>query len=408
MAIGKNPRHKRIRQRVHINAKTLKSIESNPSFKARLAKVSAIPIDRSYDIPYLAGYSKDGKRVYFDRHFNFKFAGKDISKYIRLHEVIEKSLLDIFKFKYQEAHKYATHFERQAVEAAGIDWDKYCDHIDPYIKAVAREQLVKVPKDLDLEPYQDEHEKKILQSLSKVIKEEVVNEVKISLEYHDELNQLLWNGIKLKTEVRNKLLSFAYSWAAFAKIPRDMIQDIYMLGGNANYNYTPLSDIDVHIVIDRNAFAKGASREMIDEYLQDKKLLWTLTHKIKIYGISLEPYAHHSEDGFASHQGVYSLARGEWVQFPNRGSYDFKNDKALKRKVIFYKRSIDEIIKNKMGTDAVKEFKRKIREMRGAAISRGGEFSFENLVFKELRNRGYLDKLNKYEQSLKDQALSLK
>ena len=40
-------------------------------------------------------------------------------------------------------------------------------------------------------------------------------------------------------------------------------------------------------------------------------------------------------------------------------------------------------------------------------IAKGGEFSFENLVFKELRNRGYLDKINKYEQGLKDKALSL-
>ena len=79
-----------------------------------------------------------------------------------------------------------------------------------------------------------------------------------------------------------------------------------------------------------------------------------------------------------------------------------------KRKVMFYKRSIDEIIRGKMDINAVRDLKRKIREMRGAAISRGGEFSFENLVFKELRNRGYLDKMNKYEQSLGDQALSLK
>ena len=45
--------------------------------------------------------------------------------------------------------------------------------------------------------------------------------------------------------------------------------------------------------------------------------------------------------------------------------------------------------------------------MRAASIAKGGEFSFENLVFKELRNRGYLDKMNRYEQSLKDKALSL-
>jgi len=45
--------------------------------------------------------------------------------------------------------------------------------------------------------------------------------------------------------------------------------------------------------------------------------------------------------------------------------------------------------------------------MRAASIAAGGEFSFENLVFKELRNRGYLDKMSRYEQKLKNEALSL-
>jgi hypothetical protein len=408
MAIGKNPNHKRTRKKFAPSERSLKVIEGNPQFKTRLARMNAIPIDRSYDIPYLAGYSKDGRKVYFDRHFDFKYNGRDISKYIRLHEVVEKAIIDIFNYKYQDAHKYATFFERRAVEDAGINWEDYCKRIDPFIKIVHREHLKKVPKDLDLTPYQDEHEKKLLNIMIRDMKEEVLTETKISLEYHDKLNPLLWDGTKLRPEVKKKLIEFGYAWASFAKIPRDMIQDIIMLGGNANYNYTSKSDIDVHIMIDRNAFAKGASREIIDEYLQDKKLLWTLTHKIAILGISLEPYAQHSEDGFPSNQGVYSLSRGEWIQFPNRGEYDFKNDKALKQKVMFYKKSIDDIIKNKMGSDIVREFKRKIREMRGSAIARGGEFSLENLVFKELRNRGYLDKMNRYEQSLKDQSLSLK
>ena len=75
--------------------------------------------------------------------------------------------------------------------------------------------------------------------------------------------------------------------------------------------------------------------------------------------------------------------------------------------LLFYKHLIDEIIRDKMDISAVKDLKDKIKSMRSASIAAGGEFSFENLVFKELRNRGYLDKINKYEQGLKDKALSL-
>ena len=43
----------------------------------------------------------------------------------------------------------------------------------------------------------------------------------------------------------------------------------------------------------------------------------------------------------------------------------------------------------------------------GLILAQAGEFSFENLVYKELRNRGYFDKMNSYEKKMKDQDLSL-
>ena len=45
--------------------------------------------------------------------------------------------------------------------------------------------------------------------------------------------------------------------------------------------------------------------------------------------------------------------------------------------------------------------------MRASAIQRGGEFAVENLVFKELRNRGYLDKMSEHLRNLKDTSLSI-
>jgi hypothetical protein len=66
------------------------------------------------------------------------------------------------------------------------------------------------------------------------------------------------------------------------------------------------------------------------------------------------------------------------------------------------------MIKNKMGGDVFADLKKKLSDMRSSGIAKGGEFGFENLVFKELRNRGYLDKMNKYEKTAKDQQLSLK
>lgn len=235
-----------------------------------------------------------------------------------------------------------------------------------------------------------------------------LKEMKLTLQYHAELNPKLWNKNTLKPEVKTKLLNFAYAWANFAKIDKSLIQDVIMTGGNANYNYTPQSDIDVHIIVDREQISNcGGEKELVDEYLQDKKVLWTLTHNIKIYGYDIEPYAQDPTDSYPQNQGIYSLVNNEWVQKPTKTDYDFTNDIGVKRKVSFYTRMIDSMIKSKMDAQAFGELKAKIRGMRGAAIVKGGEFSFENLVFKELRNRGYLEKMNKYEKSIKDKELSL-
>ena len=236
---------------------------------------------------------------------------------------------------------------------------------------------------------------------------EYLTELKLSLQYHEELNSRLWkNENKLRPEVRRALLKFAYAWADFAKIPRSMIQHVVMTGGNANYNYTNKSDIDVHLIIDRNKLFDNP--KYVEEYLQDKKSLWTLTHNIDVYGYPLEPYAQDADIKYPKNQGVYNLTKDEWLLKPTKTDYEFKKDHLLKQKVSHYMHTIDHMMKSKMGAEQFDVLKTKFKNMRTAGLQKFGEFSRENLVFKELRNRGYIDKMNKYETSLKDKELSLK
>jgi hypothetical protein len=58
--------------------------------------------------------------------------------------------------------------------------------------------------------------------------------------------------------------------------------------------------------------------------------------------------------------------------------------------------------------ESFKKLKKKFGDMRKAGIKKAGEFSQENLIFKELRNKGYLDKMNQYIKSKEDEKLSLK
>lgn len=232
-----------------------------------------------------------------------------------------------------------------------------------------------------------------------------LNELKLQLQYHKELNPKLWDDFVLKPEVRAKLLQFAEVWRDYAKIPKSAVKEVILLGGNANYNYTDMSDLDVHLVVDKSLIAKD--NPLLDDYLQDKKQMWTMSHKITIFGYGLEPYAQDTSVEYPKQQGVYSLTKDEWIAKPEFVGDDMLKDPYLKKKVKFYMKMIDDMIKGHVDLDSVKHFKEKLRDMRGVAIKKGGEFSFENLVFKELRNQGYLDKLSAYQRTEQDQALSL-
>jgi hypothetical protein len=115
----------------------------------------------SYDLPYLAGYSKDGTTLYFDRHLPnelrvmVKNGWRLINpkEFVALHEETEKAIIDALGWKYEKAHEVANAVERRAVIAAGLSWKAYEAALEPYIKADEVERLEFIPPDLDWTPY---------------------------------------------------------------------------------------------------------------------------------------------------------------------------------------------------------------------------------------------------------------
>ncbi|HTS42299.1 MAG TPA: hypothetical protein VMH84_17370 [Xanthobacteraceae bacterium] len=126
-------------------------------------------LDRSHDIPYLAGYSQDGKTIYIDRHMppSFRCRGRTIKTdaFLILHEEVEKTLIDQLGLHYLHAHQIATRAEQAAVRAAGITWRDYDRFMQKYVKAIGDERLAKVPADLDTKPYRDEHDLDLLRRM---------------------------------------------------------------------------------------------------------------------------------------------------------------------------------------------------------------------------------------------------
>jgi hypothetical protein len=128
-----------------------------------------VRVNRAYDIPYIAGYSVDGRTVFIDRHLprTFRWLMKTVrvEPFLLTHEIVEKSLLDELRLHYLHAHQIAVRAERDAVKAAGVSWWAYQRFIKKHERAIEQETIMKVPSSLDLTPYRDEKDFALLKRL---------------------------------------------------------------------------------------------------------------------------------------------------------------------------------------------------------------------------------------------------
>ena len=129
-------------------------------------------LDIRYEIPYLAGYSKDGKTIYVDKRIHFTFNLKDgrkmnLLKYFIVHETTEKHLEDTKDYKYPYAHEQATKAEREAVEADGYPWDEYESYSLKEVQRLKKiDRTESIPKDYDDRPERDTHDYAMLKKVS--------------------------------------------------------------------------------------------------------------------------------------------------------------------------------------------------------------------------------------------------
>ena len=137
--------------------------------------LSRVSLDRDHDIPYLAGYSVDRKKIYIDRHLEKFFTDHnghrhDVDRFLILHEAVEKATIDTWGLHYQHAHQIALRAEEAAVRAAGIEWHDYDHFMQQWIKTADSTKLTKVPANLDLTPYLDENDGELIKVMQRAMK----------------------------------------------------------------------------------------------------------------------------------------------------------------------------------------------------------------------------------------------
>jgi len=221
-----------------------------------------------------------------------------------------------------------------------------------------------------------------------------------NIAYHDELNPQVWNGRDLRVDVRYKLLEIAKRFIEYLEVPNFKLEDVILRGSLVNYNYTAYSDFDLHIVTDFSTL----DCDITEAFYMAKKRIWNDEHDITIKGHEVELYVENKDAKNVS-EGTYSVLDARWLRTPKYQQPDI-DDRAVNAKARDLMTQINRAIKSGSVED-ITRLQDKIKTLRQGGLNRAGEFSTENLAFKIIRNKGYLDRLYKNKNSKFDQELSL-
>ena len=108
---------------------------------------------------------------------------------------------------------------------------------------------------------------------------------------NDTLNIKLFDGDKLKEDVKDKLLKIKDKFLetlSDEEIDLD-VKDVVLVGSNVNYNYSENSDIDLHIIADTSNYSNDTS-SLLDKIYNAYKTLFNQKYDLTIYGIPVEIY----------------------------------------------------------------------------------------------------------------------
>lgn len=217
---------------------------------------------------------------------------------------------------------------------------------------------------------------------------------------HKNLSKRFWNNYKLDDGVRKKLVEVAKDFFDSLNLDDIDIKEIKLTGSLANFNYTDKSDLDVHIIVDLSDY--DGDKDVLLDMMTTKCFVWNLKHDINIRGADVELYV---QDVNEAHQstGLYSLIEDKWIKKPEytdpEVDEDDVNSKFNKwvKDISLLKKGLDNNLSDeeaKLYYKRVEKMKKKLRQFRKKGLHEGeGEFSVENIAYKRLRNKGYIDTL---------------
>lgn len=218
------------------------------------------------------------------------------------------------------------------------------------------------------------------------------------------LNPKLWNDDELRPKLRAGFLKIANEFYKFLDVDAP-VKDIIIIGSSANYNWTKHSDIDLHVVI--NYGQVGDNLHLVKNYMHAKKSIWNENYPLKFKGMNIELYAQDVNEKLHSTVASYSLMHDKWLTKPTADIVSI-DDAIIQQKAEPYEYEIDSLkASDPQIEQKIQSIKNRLRHLRQTGLDAEGEYSIENMAYKHLRNKGYLERLKRLEQKVTMGRLSV-
>lgn len=223
----------------------------------------------------------------------------------------------------------------------------------------------------------------------------------------DELNQNIFNGTFIKSNVKNALVRIADEFHDYIDLDVEY-EDVVIVGSSINYHWSASSDVDLHLVYDFSKFPCPEDFDFIREFLISKKKTFNDRHDIKLFKHEVEVYCEDINDNTKS-SAIYSIINNVWVRKPTIHTINTEKDK-VRRLAFKFAKKIDGLEKfendpKELFSNAIK-IKDALMTLRTRGLSEGGEYNFKNITYKTLRNMGYIEYLFEYITQGYDEKLS--
>lgn len=235
-------------------------------------------------------------------------------------------------------------------------------------------------------------------------------------ELKDTLNPSIWrqdgDSYVLKSGAHEKLLSIAMKFWDSLGFDDEDISDILLVGSSCNYNWSDVSDIDLHLVV--NFADIDDNTRMIEDYFRTKSKQWNNAHENLHIGNSPVEVFVQDTTSTCGDNSKYSLIDNKWLVEPKKGDLgELSNNDTIRRKSAMLMSIIDGMEKASQSCedegelyDDIQDFLSKLSGFRKKGLSRGGEMDYDNIVYKVLRRAGYLQQIYDLSDRLFDRIYS--